>query len=88
MIDWLLIILFGIGALLWSWRLKRDPGRLYPGAITYRLVQSRMLRWPPWKERKTRLTHTEVENYAKRSILVSLLMILGGLFWLAMDILH
>lgn len=88
MMDWLLIILIGIEVLLWSWRLWRDPIRLHPGTIMYRVVLSRLLHWPPWKERKTRLTNKEVKNYAKRSMLISFLMILGGLLGLVVDILQ
>lgn len=82
--NWILIILSGIGVFIWSWRLWRVPSRLHRGTIMYRFVQSLQLRW--FSKKSEQLSVGGIKNYAKRSMVVSFLVILCGLVGLVMSL--
>jgi hypothetical protein len=82
------LLITGVLGLVWSWLVWRDPDRLRPGSVMYRVVNARWnnpLRNWIRKTPPDELSKGDIKVFAKGSMIGSLLLIVIALIDFAMN---
>ena len=89
--SWIRVAVFlatGIWGLIWSWLVWRNPDRLRPGSVMYRVVNARwnnVLRNWMRKKQTDELSRDDIQTFAKGSMIGSLFLIVIGLIDFAVN---